>query len=165
MSEDRRSGFEFDVGAALDAIEVATLEADELLNRVLIRTRLPTDRRIDAFQDAGALLHHTYHAMRFMRRAFERRHEWPDPSDQAPQMTNLAQLADTLGDMEEAKSHLGLAFFIFEAAADPSHWSNIIDPAKYAAAFERVSTALQKVKLAIDSLTSLPHSQPPNQNT
>ena len=49
MSEDRRSRFEIDVGAALDAVEVATFEADELLNRVLIRTRLPTDRRIDAF--------------------------------------------------------------------------------------------------------------------
>src|SRR5450631_1674676 len=149
MSEDRRSGFEFDVGAALDAIEVATFEADELLNRVLMRTRLPTDRRIDAFQDAAGILHHNYHAMRFVRRAFERRHEWPDP----------APLADALEDMEEAKSHLGLAFFIFEAAADPSHWSNIIEPKKYAAVFEQVSTALEKVKLAIDSLTS----QPPDQ--
>ena len=164
MSEDRRSRFEIDVGAALDAVEVATFEADELLNRVLIRTRLPTDRRIDAFQDAGAILHHNYHAMRFMRRAVERRHEWSDPSGQALQMTNLAQLADALEDIEEAKSHLGLAFFIFEAAADPSHWSTIIEPAKYAAAFERVSTALEKVKLAIDSLTSLLLSQP-NQNT
>ena len=165
MSEDRRSRFETDVGAALDAVEVATFEADELLNRVLIRTRLPTDRRIDAFQDAGAILHHNYHAMRFMRRAVERRHEWPDPSGQALQMTNLAQLADALEDIEEAKSHLGLAFFIFEAAADPSHWSTIVEPAKYAAAFERVSTALEKVKLAIDSLTSPLHSPPPNQNT
>jgi len=164
MSEDRRSRFEIDVGAALDAVEVATFEADELFNRVLIRTRLPTDRRIDAFQDAGAILHHNYHAMRFMRRAVERRHEWSDPSGQALQMTNLAQLADALEDIEEAKSHLGLAFFIFEAAADPSHWSTIIEPAKYAAAFERVSTALEKVKLAIDSLTSLLLSQP-NQNT
>jgi hypothetical protein len=102
--------------------------------------------------------------MRFMRRAVERRHEWSDPSGQALQMTNLAQFADTLEDIEEAKSHLGLAFFIFEAAADPSHWSTIIEPAKYAAAFERVSTALEKVKLAIDSLTSLLLSQP-NQNT
>jgi hypothetical protein len=151
MSEDRRSGFEFDVGAALDAIEVATFEADELLNRVLMRTRLPTDRRIDAFQDAAGILHHNYHAMRFVRRAFERRHEWPDP----------APLADALEDMEEAKSHLGLAFFIFEAAADPSHWSNIIEPKKYAAVFEQVSTALEKVKLAIDSLAS----QPPDQHT
>ena len=165
MSEDRRSRFEIDVGAALDAVEVATFAADELLNRVLIRTRLPTDRRIDAFQDAGAIFHHNYHAMRFMRRAVERRHEWSDPSGQALQMTNLAQLADALEDIEEAKSHLGLAFFIFEAAADPSHWSNIIEPAKYAAAFERVSTALEKVKLAIDSLTSPLHSPPPNQNT
>ena len=164
MSEDRRSRFEIDVDAALDAVEVATFEADELLNRVLIRTRLPTDRRIDAFQDAGAILHHNYHAMRFMRRAVERRHEWSDPSGQALQMTNLAQLADALEDIEEAKSHLGLAFFIFEAAADPSHWSTIVEPAKYAAAFERVSTALEKVKLAIDSLTSLLLSQP-NQNT
>src|SRR5450759_1678427 len=71
MSEDRRSRFEIDVGAALDAVEVATFEADELLNRVLIRTRLPTDRRIDAFQDAGAIFHHNYHAMRFMRRAVD----------------------------------------------------------------------------------------------
>ena len=165
MSEDRRSRFEIDVGAALDAVEVATFESDELFNRVLIRTRLPTDRRIDAFQDAGAILHHNYHAMRFMRRAIERRHEWPDPSSQALQMTNLAQLADALEDIEEAKSHLSLAFFIFEAAADPSHWSNIIEPAKYAAAFERVSTALEKIKLAIDSLTSPLHSQPPDQNT
>jgi hypothetical protein len=102
---------------------------------------------------------------RFMRRAIERRHEWPDPSGQALQMTNLAQLADALEDIEEAKSHLGLAFFIFEAAADPSHWSNIIEPAKYAAAFERVSTALEKIKLAIDSLTSPLHSQPSDQNT
>src|ERR1039458_5557755 len=164
MSEDRRSRFETDVGAALDAVEVATFEADELLNRVLIRMRLPTDRRIDAFQDAGAIYNHNSHAMRFMRRAVERRHEWSDPSGQALQMTNLAQLADALEDIEEAKSHLGLAFFIFEAAADPSHWSTIIEPAKYAAAFERVSTALEKVKLAIDSLTSLLLSQP-NQNT
>ena len=165
MSEDRRSRFEIDVDAALDAVEVATFEADELFNRVLTRTRLPTDRRIDAFQDAAAIFHHNYHAMRFMRRAVERRHEWSDPSGQALQMTNLAQLADALEDIEEAKSHLGLAFFIFEAAADPSHWSNIIEPAKYAAAFERVSTALEKVKLAIDSLTSPLHSPPPNQNT
>ena len=158
MSEDPRSQSEIYLRDALDAVEVATFEADELLNRVLIRTRLPTDRRIDAFQDAGAILHHNYHAMRFMRRAIERRHEWPDPSGQALQMTNLAQLADALEDIEEAKSHLGLAFFIFEAAADPSHWSNIIEPAKYAAAFERVSTALEKIKLAIDSLTSPLHS-------
>jgi hypothetical protein len=162
MSENPRSLTEIDVRDALDAVEVATFEADELLNRVLIRTRLPTDRRIDAFQDAAGILHHNYHAMRFVRRAFERRNEWPG---QALQMTNLVPLADTLEDMEEAKSHLGLAFFIFEAAADPSHWSNIIEPAKYAAAFERVSTALEKVKLAIDSLTSLLHSQPPGQNT
>jgi hypothetical protein len=162
MSENPRSLTEIDVRDALDAVEVATFEADELLNRVLIRTRMPTDRRIDAFQDAAGILHHNYHAMRFVRRAFERRNEWPG---QALQMTNLAPLADTLEDMEEAKSHLGLAFFIFEAAADPSHWSNIIEPAKYAAAFERVSTALEKVKLAIDSLTSLLHSQPPDQNT
>jgi hypothetical protein len=33
--------------------------------------------------------------------------------------------------MEEAKSHLGLAFFIFEVVADSSHWSNILEPAKY----------------------------------
>ena len=164
MSENPRSLTEIDVRDALDAVEVATFEADELLNRVLIRTRLPTDRRIDAFQDAAGILHHTYHAMRFVRRSFEWRHEWPDPSDQAVKMTNLAPLADVLEDMEEAKSHLGLAFFIFEAAADPSHWSTIIEPAKYAAAFERVSTALEKVKLAIDSLTSLLLSQP-NQNT
>ena len=162
MSENPRSLTEIDVRDALDAVEVATFEADELLNRVLIRTRMPTDRRIDAFQDAAGILHHNYHAMRFVRRAFERRNEWPG---QALQMTNLAPLADTLEDMEEAKSHLGLAFFIFEAAADPSHWSNIIEPAKYAAAFERVSTALEKVKLPIDSLTSLLHSQPPDQNT
>ena len=165
MSEDPRSQSEIYLRDALDAVEVATFEADELLNRVLIRTRLPTDRRIDAFQDAGALLHHTYHAMRFVRRAFERRHEWPDPSDQALQITNLAPLGDALKDMEEAKSHLGLAFFIFEVAADTSHWSNIIEPAKYAAAFERVATALEKIKLAIDSLTSLLHSQPPDQET
>ena len=155
MSENPRSRSDIDVRDALDAVEVATFEADELLNRVLIRTRLPTDRRIDAFQDAAGILHHNYHAMRFVRRAFERRHEWPDPSDQALQMTNLAPLADTLEDMEEAKSHLGLAFFIFEAAADPSHWSNIIEPRKYAAAFERVSTALEKMKLAIESLSNV----------
>jgi hypothetical protein len=151
MSEDPRSRSEIDVSDAFGAVEVATFEADELLNRVLIRTRLPTDKRIDAFQDAAGILHHTYHAMRFVRRAFERRHEWPDP----------APLADALEDMEEAKSHLGLAFFIFEAAVDPSHWSNIIEPKKYAAVFEQVSTALEKVKLAIDSLTS----HPPDQNT
>jgi hypothetical protein len=161
MSEDPRSQSEIDLRDALDAVEVATFEADELLNRVLIRTRLPTDRRIDAFQDAGALLHHTYHAMRFVRRAFERRHEWPDPSDQALQMTNLAPLGDALEDMEEAKSHLGLAFFIFEIAADSSHWSNIIEPKKYAAVFQRVATALEKIKLAIDSLTL----QLPDQHT
>jgi hypothetical protein len=143
MSEDPRSRSEIDVSDALDAVEVATFEADELLNRVLIRTRLPTDRRIDAFQDAAGILHHNYHAMRFVRRAFERRHEWPDP----------APLADALEDMEEAKSHLSLAFFIFEAAADPSHWSNIIEPKKYAAVFEQVNTALEKVKLAIESLS------------
>ena len=143
MSEDPRSQSEINVSDALDAVEVATFEADELLNRVLIRTRLPTDRRIDAFQDAAGILHHTYHAMRFVRRAFERRHEWPDP----------APLTDALEDMEEAKSHLGLAFFIFEAAADPSHWSNIIEPKKYAAVFEQVTTALQTVKLAIESLS------------
>src|ERR1035437_74160 len=165
MSEGPRPQSEIDVSNALGAVEVATFEADELLNRVLIRTRLPNDRRIDAFQDAAGILHHTYHAMRFVRRAFERRHEWPDPSDQALQMTNLAPLADALEDIEEAKSHLGLAFFIFEAAADPSHLSNVIEPAKYTAAFERESTALEKVKLAIDSLKSLLHSQPPDQNT
>ena len=155
MSEDPRSRSDIDVRNALDAVEVATFEADELLNRVLIRTRLPVDRRIDAFQDAAGILHHNYHAMRFVRRAFERRNEWPDPSGEALQMTNLAPLEDTLEDMEEAKSHLGLAYFIFEAAADPSHWSNIIEPAKYAAAFERISTALEKVKLAIESLSNI----------
>ena len=155
MSEDPRSRSDIDVRNALDAVEVATFEADELLNRVLIRTRLPVDRRIDAFQDAAGILHHNYHAMRFVRRAFERRNEWPDPSGEALQMTNLAPLVDTLEDMEEAKSHLGLAYFIFEAAADPSHWSNIIEPAKYAAAFERISTALEKVKLAIESLSNI----------
>jgi hypothetical protein len=153
MSENSVSRSEIDVGAALDAVEVATFEADELLNRVLMRTRLPTDRRIEAFQDAAGILHHNYHAMRFVRRAFERRREWPDPSEL--QTTNLAPLADTLEDIEEAKSHLGLAFFIFEAATDPSHWSNIIEPGKYAAAFERVSTALEKVKLAIESLSHI----------
>ena len=70
-------------------------------------------------------------------------------------MTNRAPLADALEDMEEAKSHLGLAFFIFEAAADPSHWSNIIEPKKYAAVFEQVNTALEKVKLAIESLSNV----------
>jgi hypothetical protein len=153
MSEDPRSRSEIDVSDALDAVEVATFEADELLNRVLIRTRLPTDRRIDAFQDAAGILHHNYHAMRFVRRAFERRNEWPDPSDQALQTAYVAPLADALEDMEEAKSHLGLAFFIFEVAPDPSHWSNIIEPKKYAAVFEQVTTALQKVKLAIESLS------------
>ena len=155
MSEDPRSRSDIDVRNALDAVEVATFEADELLNRVLIRTRLPVDRRIDAFQDAAGILHHNYHAMRFVRRAFERRNEWLDPSGEALQMTNLAPLADTLEDMEEAKSHLGLAYFIFEAAADSSHWSNIIEPAKYTAAFERISTALEKVKLAIESLSNI----------
>ena len=53
MSEDRRSRFEIDVGAALDAVEVATFEADELFNRVLIRTRLPTDRRMMRFKMLG----------------------------------------------------------------------------------------------------------------
>jgi hypothetical protein len=114
MSENSVSRSEIDVGAALDAVEVATFEADELLNRVLMRTRLPTDRRIEAFQDAAGILHHNYHAMRFVRRAFERRREWPDPSEL--QTTNLAPLADTLEDIEEAKSHLGLAFFIFEGS-------------------------------------------------
>ena len=155
MSENPRSRSDIDVRDALDAVEVATFEADELLNRVLIRTRLPTDRRIDAFQDAAEILHHNYHAMRFVRRAFERQIEWPDPSGQALQMTTRAPLAHTLEDMKEAKSHLGLAYFIFEVAADPSHWSNIIEPAKYAAAFERVSTALEKIKLAIESLSNI----------
>ena len=36
MSEDKQSRSEIDVGAALDAVEAATFEADELLNRVLI---------------------------------------------------------------------------------------------------------------------------------
>lgn len=153
MRESPRSRFEIHVGAALDAIEVATFEADELLNRVLIRTRLPTDRRIDAFQDAAEILHHNYHAMRFVRRAFERRNEWPGNSDL--QTTNRAPLADSLEDLEEAKSHLGLAFFIFETPTDPSHWSNTIGPEKYATGFERVSVALEKVKLAIESLSSV----------
>ena len=164
MSEDKQSRSEIDVGAALDAVEAATFEADELLNRVLIWKRMPTDRRIDAFQDAAAILHYNYHAMRFVRRAFERRYEWSDLAGQPPQI-NRAPLSDAIEDMEEAKSHLGLAFFIFEAAADPSHWSNIIEPTKYVAAFERVSTALEKVKLAIDSLTSPLPSQPPGQTT
>jgi hypothetical protein len=160
MSENLRSRSDIDVRDALDAVEVAMFEADELLNRVLIRTRLPADRRIDAFQDAAGILHHNYHAMRFVRRAFvrqafERRNERPDPSGKSLQMTNAAPLADTLEDMEQAKSHLGLAFFIFEAAADASHWSNIIEPAKYASAFERVSTALEKIKLAIESLSDI----------
>jgi hypothetical protein len=153
MPENPRSRFEIHVGAALDAVEVATFEADELLHRVLIRTRLPTDRRIDAFQDAAEILHHNYHAMRFVRRAFERRHEWLDRS--GLQMTNRAPLADSLEDMEEAKSHLGLAYFMFETATDPSHWANTIGPEKYVTAFERVSVALEKIKLAIESLSSV----------
>ena len=57
--------------------------------------------------------------MRFMRRAVERRHEWSDPSGQALQMTNLAQLADALEDIEEAKSHLGLAFLYLKLQLIP----------------------------------------------
>jgi hypothetical protein len=76
MCEDPRTRSEIDVRNALDAVEVATFKADELLNRVLIRTRFPAVRRIDAFQDAARILHHNYHAMRFVRRAFERRNEW-----------------------------------------------------------------------------------------
>jgi hypothetical protein len=163
MSEDKQSRSEIDVGAALDAVEAATFEADELLNRVLIWKRMPTDRRIDAFQDAAAILHYNYHAMRFVRRAFERRYEWSDLAGQPPQI-NRAPLSDAIEDMKEAKSRLGLAFFIFEAMDDPSHWSNI-ERAKYVSAFERVATALEKVKLAIESLTSLLISQPPDQNT
>jgi hypothetical protein len=151
MSEDRRSRSEIDVDAALDAIEAAMFEADELLKCVLIWKRMPTDRRIVAFQDAAEILHHNYHAMRFVRRAFERRHEWSDLPCQAPKITR-APLSDALEDMEAAKSHLGLAFFVFEAAVDPSHWSNL-ERAKYAAAFERVNAALEKVALAIESLT------------
>jgi hypothetical protein len=152
MPEGPRSRFETHVGAALDAVEVATFEADELINRVLIRTRMPTDRRIDAFQDAAEILHHNYNAMRFVRRAFERRHEWLDRS--GLQTTNRAPLVDSLADIEEAKSHLGLAYFMFETTTDPSHWSNTIGPEIYATAFERVSIALEKIKLAIESLSS-----------
>ena len=162
MSEDKRSPSEIDIGAALDAVETATFEADELLNRVLIWKRMPTDRRIDAFQDAAEILHHNYHAMRFVRRAFERLYEWSHLAGQARQI-NRAPLSDAIEDMKEARSHLGLAFFIFEDVDDLSHWSNI-ERSKYASAREQVSTTLEKVKLAINSLTSLLLSQP-DQNT
>ena len=88
MSEDRRSRSEIDVGAALEAVETAMFEADELLNGVLIWKRMPTDRRIDAFQDAAEILHHNYHAMRFVRRAFERLYKivpscWPGSANKS----------------------------------------------------------------------------------
>jgi hypothetical protein len=152
MSESTRSRFEIDVGAALDAVESATFEADEVLNRVLIWKRMPTDQRLVAFQDAAAILHHNFHAMRFVRRAFDRRHDWPD-LDQAPQIIR-ARVSDSIEDMKEAKSHLGLAFFIFETMDDPSHWSNI-ERDRYMTAFERVTKALEKIKLAIESLSNL----------
>jgi hypothetical protein len=151
MSEDRRSRSEIDIGGALNAIETATFEADELLNRVLLCKRMPTDRRIHAFQDAAAILHHNYHAMRFVRRAFERQREWRELARQ-PSQINHPPSSDAIEDMREAKRHLGLAFFIFEAVNDPSHWSNI-ERAKYASVFEQVSNALEKVKLAIETLT------------
>ena len=121
MSENPRLRFEIDVDVALNAVEAATFEADEVLNRVLIWKRMPTDQLIHALQDAAEIFHHDYHAMRFVRRAFERRHDWPD-LDQAPQIIR-ARISDAIEDMKEAKSHLGLAFFIFEAMDDPSHWS------------------------------------------
>jgi hypothetical protein len=152
MSESTRSRFEIDVGAALDAVESATFEADEVLNRVLIWKRMPTDQRLVAFQDAATILHHNFHAMRFVRRAFERRHDWPD-LDQAPQIIR-ARVSDAVEDMTEAKSHLGLAFFIFETMDNPSHWSNI-ERDRYMTAFERVTKALEKIKLAIESLSNL----------
>ncbi len=151
MSENQRARFEIDVGAALNAVEVAAFEADEVLNRVLIRKRMPTDQRIHAFQDTAEIFHHNYHAMRFVRRAFERRHDWPD-LDQAPQIIR-ARVSDAIEDMKEAKSHLGLAFFIFETMDNPSHWSNI-EREKYLAAFEQVAKALEKIKLAIESLSN-----------
>ena len=147
MSRDRRARFEIDVGTALDAVEAAIFDADELLNCVLIWKRMPTDRRIDAFQDAAEILHHTLHAMRLVRLAFERRNAWPDLLQET-----RAALSNAIEDLEEAKSHLALAFFVFEAAAHPTHWSNI-ERAKYAAAFNRVNTALEKVTLAIESLS------------
>jgi hypothetical protein len=147
MSGDRRAQFEIDVGTALDAIEAATFDADELLNCVLIRKRMPTDRRIEAFQDAAEILHHNLHAMRLVRLALERRHTWPDRLQET-----RAVLSNAIEDMKEAKSHLALAFFVFEAAADPTHWSNI-EQEKYAAAFNRVNTALEKVTLAIERLS------------
>ena len=151
MSENPRSRSDIDVRDALDAVEVATFEADELLNRVLIRTRLPTDRRIDAFQDAAEILHHTLHAMRLVRLAVERRNASPECFCQRPR----AALSNAIEDLEEAKSHLALAHFLFEAAAHPTHWSNIQERAKYAAAFNRVNTALEKVTLAIESLSNI----------
>src|SRR5450759_2858313 len=97
MSENQRARFEIDVGAALNAVEVAAFEADEVLNRVLIWKRMPTDQRIQAFQDTAEIFHHNYHAMRFVRRAFERRHDWP--LDQAPQIIR-ARVSDAIEDMK-----------------------------------------------------------------
>ena len=159
MTEDRRSQSELDVGAALDAVEkAAQFVADELLNCVLITKELPTDIRMGAFQDAAGLLHHSYNATRPVRWAFDHRNEWPnlsgDPSQIAlatPQVTR-----DAIEAMKKAKGHLEqcLPIFVFEAADDPAHWSKI-DLIKYETVSRRIHDALQKVNLAIESLTHL----------
>lgn len=150
---DRPAQFKIDLGAALEAVEAATFGADELLNCVLTKKLTPPGRRIDALKDAAEILHHSYHAMRSVRWAFDRRDEWHDRAGQALQMTS-APLSYLIEKIQGAKSHLALAFFIFEVGADTSHWSNI-DRGKYAAAFERVAIALEKIKFAAASLSSL----------
>lgn len=158
MTEDTRSRSEIDVGAALDAVEAAAFIADELLGCVLVTKELPTNVRLDAFQDAAGLLHHSYNAMRPVRWAFDQRNEWPNLSGNPSQIALATPRVtrDAIEAMKKAKGHLEqcLPLFVFEAADDPAHWSKI-DRIKYETAFRRVHDALQKVNRAIESLTHL----------
>ncbi len=151
MTEDRRSRVEIDIGAALNDVEAATFEADELLRCVLASP----DKRLDA-RDTAGLLHHCLNAMRLVSHAFERRHEWPDLSGDTLKVVLGKRARDDANEaLNGSWRHLEQCRLIFGSGAaqdDPAHWS-MIDRAKYAGLEKRVNSALEKIKLAIESLT------------
>jgi hypothetical protein len=82
-----------------------------LLNCVLISEQWPTDKRIEAFQDAAGILHHSYNAMRLVRRAFDRRHEWPDLSGDLSKIPlGKSARADALNACHERSAMRGVSF-------------------------------------------------------
>lgn len=162
--KDNRPQVELDVGAALNAVEAAAFEVDDLWLNVIKRgLELPPEVRVLAYQEAGTMLHYAYQTLRMTIKAFDRHVHWPDLEHQGAYLLD-AQQSDkvTLArgelwaareELMEAKANIEkcAATWVLGAEGDPAHWCQPVR-AQYSRTFDWVSKAISKLHAAIECI-------------